>query len=209
MVMVPVGRLGAGILTNPAARGAIGGFLGNLGAEVVSGLEGFGGFLGDVSETFSGIFEAAAPAINLAAQFGAFGGGAQPFPQQQAPAPVTGPQTNPAHLLQMGAPTPGTFFSRLAGGGELSNLTQAFQQVGDPGVGPGGGAMSMGGGISILPTTGAVRARFPRLVQALVRTPSGNQRVVTYRNMGTPLLYSGDLAAKKRVNRVRGRLGKR
>lgn len=65
-----------------------------------------------------------------------------------------------------------------------------------------------GNGLCIQPVRSPAM-RFPRTVQTLVTTPSGNTRVVTYRNMGSPILYSGDLAAKKRVNRVRRKLGGR
>lgn len=44
--------------------------------------------------------------------------------------------------------------------------------------------------------------RIPRQVQFLMPTPSGGQRLVTYRNIGQPVLYSGDYAAVRRVQRV-------
>lgn len=51
------------------------------------------------------------------------------------------------------------------------------------------------------------RGRFP--TQLIVyTTPSGRMQVGGYRSIGTPLLWSGDFAAVKRVARVARRLGR-
>lgn len=76
-----------------------------------------------------------------------------------------------------------------------------------------GGMLGIGGGnLPIQPTT-SVTTRFPRTVSFTTQTPSGNPKVITYRNMGSCLLFSGDLSAAKRVKRIaskaRRRLGGR
>ena len=66
------------------------------------------------------------------------------------------------------------------------------------------GTMSGMGGTCITP-----RARgsvgYPSTVQFMAPTPSGNTRVKTYKDKGSCLLYSDDLAACKRVKRVAAR----
>ncbi len=52
-------------------------------------------------------------------------------------------------------------------------------------------------------------SRLPSVVQFAVPTPSGGTRLVTYKNMGRPILYSGDLAAVRRVRRVAARAKRR
>ena len=47
-----------------------------------------------------------------------------------------------------------------------------------------------------------------RPVYAIASTPSGAQRIIGMRSMGTPLLWSGDFAAVKRVARVARKLGR-
>ena len=69
------------------------------------------------------------------------------------------------------------------------------------------GSMSGMGGACIAPTArGSIG--FPTTVQFMAPTPSGNQRCHTYRNKGTALLYSDDLAACKRVKRAAARARK-
>lgn len=64
-------------------------------------------------------------------------------------------------------------------------------------------------GRGTIQTRAATGMRLPREVVFVAPTPSGGQRIVAYRNMGRPILYSGDLAAVKRVNRVARRAKKR
>ena len=54
----------------------------------------------------------------------------------------------------------------------------------------------------------SMRARAPRTLIFPVPTASGGSRLVQYRNMGSPILWSGDRAAVKRVKRARSRIGK-
>lgn len=77
-----------------------------------------------------------------------------------------------------------------------------------------GGAMvpaggSFGAGVSCIPPGSAVISQRPRMGMRLpsrVDVPtvdrSGNVRFTTFKNMGRPLLWSGDLAASKRVRKV-------
>ena len=176
-------------LTNPV----VGGALGSLGTDLLGGLEGIGGFLGSAVDTFGGIFETLQPAIEtglgIAGAVGAFPSGpagtSQPSPSR--------PATNPGTMLALGNPADPT----------RNPADNLFAQVGQPNV-TRGGSMSF----PVVPNQ-SCRSRYPSMFQTIVQTPSGGQRVLTYKNMGAPILYSGDLAAKKRVNRVRSRLGKR
>jgi len=72
-----------------------------------------------------------------------------------------------------------------------------------------GGMLGIGGGnLPIQPTT-SVTTRFPRTVSFTTTTPSGNPKVITYRNMGSCLLFSGDLSAAKRVKRIASKARRR
>lgn len=62
---------------------------------------------------------------------------------------------------------------------------------------------SMGAAACISPRTSGV-SRFPARVQFM-----HGDRVVSYRNEGRPLLYSGDVAAKRRVEKVGRKVGRR
>jgi len=177
------------LLTNPV----VGGALGSLGTDLLGGLEGIGGFLGGAVDTFAGIFEQLSPAIEtglgIATAVGALPGG----PAGTAARSPMRPATNPATMLALGNPADMT----------RNPADDLFAQIGQPNV-TRGGAMSF----PVSPSQ-SCRTRYPSKFETVVPTPSGGTRVITYKNMGRPILYSGDLAAKKRVNRVRGRLGKR
>ncbi len=76
-----------------------------------------------------------------------------------------------------------------------------------PGGAPAGG--SFGAGVACIPPGGAVISQRPSMGMRLpsrVDVPtvdrSGNVRFTTFKNMGRPLLWSGDLAASKRVRKV-------
>lgn len=73
------------------------------------------------------------------------------------------------------------------------SLGEGGMQVAMPGVTSGGSST-------------AIMPRGPQY--GVVMTPSGGQRVVGVRSMGTPLLWSGDFAAVKRVARVARKLGR-
>lgn len=91
------------------------------------------------------------------------------------------------------------------GGGPSQTRVGIFDASG-AGVGysSSGGAMPDDG-------TGSVavmgRSRFPTQL-VVYTTPSGRMQVGGYRSIGTPLLWSGDFAAVRRVARVARRLGR-
>jgi len=179
-----------------------------LGGLFGGALEGIGGFLGDVIDVGSGLFEAASPVLGGLNQLGVIGGGGPSGGSSRPTSPAT-PQAMQASMLPIAigagraaAPSIGRVLGLAGAGAAVGDALDVFEGIGS--VFGGDSGMSS---LTINPvTSGAVR--YPRTVQQLVRTPSGNTRVVTYRNMGSPVLYSGDLAAKKRVNKVRRRLGR-
>lgn len=108
----------------------------------------------------------------------------------------TGPMTpNTPPILQSG---------RVQPGGPMANQPTSL-----PGgaMVPAGG--SFGAGVACIPPGSAVISQRPRMGMRLpsrVDVPtvdrSGNVRFTTFKNMGRPLLWSGDLAASKRVRKV-------
>jgi len=86
-----------------------------------------------------------------------------------------------------------------------------------PGGAPIGGAMPVGLGldlpfVDVVPQGAAcitprnsVSRRLPARVDVPMVDASGNSKIVTYKNMGRPVLYTGDFAAAKRVKKVAGR----
>jgi hypothetical protein len=66
------------------------------------------------------------------------------------------------------------------------------------------GDTSMDSGMSSVGVMG--RGRFPTQLMVYT-TPSGRMQVGGYRSIGTPMLWSGDFAAVRRVARVRRKLG--
>jgi hypothetical protein len=121
-------------------------------------------------------------AARKAAKSGAVGG-AGDFPQLGMGLAATGPQrSNP-------------FFTPDSPAGQIAGYF---------GFGADQGDSSMDSGMSSVGVMG--RGRFP--TQLIVyTTPSGRQQVGGYRSIGTPLLWSGDFAAVRRVARVRRKLG--
>jgi hypothetical protein len=75
----------------------------------------------------------------------------------------------------------------------------------------GGGSMipSVRGLATITPLQSGGGTRLPASVTFAVPTAAGGTRMVTYRNMGRPVLFSGDLAAVGRVQRVARRARRR
>lgn len=116
--------------------------------------------------------------------------GASDFPQLGMGLAATGPQRSggtPTGASGIGVWGPGGFF------GAQSALDA------------GGAGMDDGSGMSSVGVMG--RGRFP--TQLIVyTTPSGRMNVGGYRSIGTPLLWSGDFAAVKRVARVARKLGR-
>jgi len=89
------------------------------------------------------------------------------------------------------------------GGSQVANVPTA-----QPGGAPIAGGY-YGAGVSCIPPGGATIAQRPSMGMRLpsrVDVPtidrSGNVRFTTFKNMGRPLLWSGDLAASKRVRKV-------
>lgn len=73
---------------------------------------------------------------------------------------------------------------------------------------PGGAPLtSVSGRAALAPTVMNV-PRLPAQITFVAPTPSGGSRIVAYRNMGRPILWSGDLAACKRVARARKKVGR-
>lgn len=62
-----------------------------------------------------------------------------------------------------------------------------------------------GGPTCIVPQATTGQLRLPSRVDV----PTGDGKFVTFRNMGRPVLWSGDFAASKRVNKVAGRARRR
>ena len=67
---------------------------------------------------------------------------------------------------------------------------------------------SGGGGVTIRPRSVESRPRLPSRVDVPVMDAAGNQRFVAFKNMGRPVLFSGDIAACKRVKRIAKRTRK-
>lgn len=117
----------------------------------------------------------------------------------------------PAILAALGIGAGGNGGGGGGGGGSLPPIAQ-------PGGAPVGGAQPVGmtsdlmrlatGATCITPTAGAARLRLPSRVDVPVTDASGNMRFVTFKNVGRPILWTGDLAIAKRVKKISGRLGR-
>lgn len=90
----------------------------------------------------------------------------------------------------LGGTPAGRFLGFAEGGGDVSELTSIR-------------------GRGTIQTMAAQGQRLPRQVVFAVPTPSGGTRIVAYRNMGAPVLYSGDFASVRRVQRVARRAKRR
>jgi len=140
-----------------------------------------------------------------------------PLPQYQPGPYVMGqvPQ-QPARPLQLpgvtSAPyiTPSQQATPAAGWGDILPYIggQVYDWMTQPGaVAPGNGGVTVPGSVGELqnipqvytPTVGGYRAKR----RVITVSPSGN--LTYWRNMGQPILYSGDLAACKRVRKVASR----
>ena len=108
-----------------------------------------------------------------------------------------------------GAPLPQ--FQPQQPGGLMANVSTTLGALGF-GI-PGGDLVPTGVGnlqsaACITPRmTGSVR--LPSRVDVPTVDASGNQRFTTFKNMGRPLLWSGDLAAAKRVRKVAAKARRR
>lgn len=170
--------------------------LGNLGTQAFEAVGGLTG-ISDLASTGLGIYSTISGANK--GQPGSASMAAVAQQQQQQAARTTG-----ALALPGGAPN---LYAQQAGiGGDLLQWgVDAIEGVTSPlakGVWDWAtGGSDVNGALTINPVQRAGR-RWPSIVQGMVTTPSGNTRVITYKNMGSPVLYSGDLAACRRVKRV-------
>jgi len=73
---------------------------------------------------------------------------------------------------------------------------------------PGGAGNILSGGTCITPVAGRQTMRLPSRVDVPTRDAQGNQRFTTFKNMGRPILWSGDVAAAKRVKRISSKVSK-
>jgi hypothetical protein len=101
----------------------------------------------------------------------------------------------------------------------LRNPFDELRQVGSIQIGPGGiylgdsdesqvGGNAPARGGNMDKAVGPCRPRVPSIVYAIGQTPCGGQKLVAMRSAGTPLLWSGDFSAVKRVARVARKLGR-
>lgn len=88
-------------------------------------------------------------------------------------------------------------------GGAPLRVTPAALDIPFIDILPQGIGSGMGG--TCIQARNTVSSGYPSTVQFMAPTPSGNSRVMTYKNKGRALLYSDDLAACKRVKRVAAR----
>jgi len=97
-----------------------------------------------------------------------------------------------------------------ASGPQRGQMNAYATPVGSIQIGPGGiylgdsDQSQVGGGGAM--ASSAMVPRGP--VYAISTNPNGGQRLVAVRSIGTPLLWSGDLAAVRRVARVARKLGR-
>ena len=93
----------------------------------------------------------------------------------------------------------------LAASGPQRGVMQPLQNAGYLNIGPNG--IQLGDGSA--PGGSMDSSMMPRGPQyAIGQTASGRQKLLAIRSIGTPLLWSGDLAAVRRVARVARKLGR-
>lgn len=101
-----------------------------------------------------------------------------------------------------------------ASGPQRGTMQPYATPVGSIQIGPGGiylgdsDQSQVGGNMGDTSAVGPCRPRTPSIVYGLGTTPCGNQKLIAMRSAGTPLLWSGDFAAVKRVARVARKLGR-
>jgi len=128
--------------------------------------------------------------------------------------PVAQPGGAPIFQLPAGAGGASTGGVGFAGpSGIIPGLSQLL------GIGPGGGGVLPGGAMpnistSLLapgqiPTVTRTTQRLPATLQVPHVTATGQQKIVTYKNMGRAILFTGDLAACRRVRKVAARARRR
>lgn len=152
-----------------------------------AGLSGFGGFLSGLTDLATAVAPIVSPFINRAIG---------PTQQLQLPSALPG-----------GAPIPGSFADpRFQQAGFFGDAGDFFMGGGLLGLGAGGGgqAVATTGQFCVSPRP-SMGMRLPSRVDVPRADAAGNITFVTYKNMGRPLLYQGDLAATKRVRKIAGR----
>ena len=179
--------------------------------ELLSGFSefDFGDFLSGAAGTALDVLTAGSPILGLFGQGGIFG---------ETQQPVAHPGGAPLNV-----------FPQLGGGLTVPQPQQPFlgpqnifSGIGTAlGIGPGGGGVLPGGSMPHVSTSGvgqivpqqSTSTRLPSTVHVPYHTATGQGKIATYKNMGRAILFTGDLAAARRVRRVaskaRSRLGGR
>lgn len=159
------------------------------------GLGAFGGFI----EGLGGLVSAVSPIISpiIAANF-----------PRQPPLALPGGASLAGFQGQFQDPRLQTQQASLLGLGGQLGLGLGLGAIGENLLNLLPGGAGQGGLVPIQPIT-SMTTRFPRTVSFTTQTPSGNPKVVTYRNMGSCLLFSGDLSAAKRVRRIASKARRR
>lgn len=124
-------------------------------------------------------------------------GGAGPGGTMPSPNLVLAEQGNGLGLLQQAIGALGQVFG--SGGGVQFAPPQMPSMIDFPGV-----DFAPQGSTCISPRT-TQSTRLPSRVDVQSVDAAGNTRCTTFKNMGRPVLYSGDFAAAKRVRKVAGR----
>lgn len=147
----------------------------------------WGGLFSAVAQVGAGIYTAR---LQKQADKRAARSGAADLPQLGMGLAATGPQRNA--LLMLG------------GSGDSGVVPwQGFPYQIDSGVQSGGSSTAPAAGGGMMASGVSTRP-----VYAIASTASGAQRIIGMRSMGTPLLWSGDFAAVRRVARVARKLGR-
>jgi len=169
-----------------------------------------GGFSGAVESLFGGLgtlLGAATPVLQTVLP--------ALLPQRTIPVALPGGASiglSPAQFAALRAGQPqfqqaglGALAGPLIAGGLGALGEQFFNLI------PGGAGQTLlpaqAGGACIAPTA-QTTIRLPSRVDVPTRDAAGNQRFTTFKNMGRPILWSGDVAAAKRVKRISSRVAK-
>lgn len=139
------------------------------------------------------------PSVPTGGLFSGFAGGLADVIQASTPllsAILPSLVRQPAQVAFPGVPISGTF------------ADPRIQQAGLGDFLMGGGFLGQPQIPQIAPVAGACPPRLPSRIDVPTTTASGAPRFVTFKNMGAPILFSGDLAACRRVKRVGKRVRK-
>lgn len=154
-----------------------------------------GGFFNTLTSGISNVIQASTPLL------GTILPSLLQRPAPQAFAPIAMPGGAPIQQFPGGfadprlvSANPASFASASPAGNFLSAITPDFL-----------GAIPTTGGACISPTT-STTTRLPSRVDVPTTDANGNMRMTTFKNMGHPVLWSGDLAAVRRVKRIATRV---